>query len=69
MDAEIWAGGEKVADWPHSELPDVGDTIVVDVEGNDEDAEVTKVGTAWNKFGAKTTRIEVKWTGAMPFIA
>lgn len=68
MDAEIWAGGEKVSDWPHSELPDVGDAIIVEIDGKDEEAEVTKKGSVWDKYGAKKTRIEVKWTGPMPIV-
>lgn len=68
MDVEIWAGGEKIDDWAHSGLPAVGDVIVVEVDGKDEEAEVIKVGTIWNKFGAKKTRIEVKWSGPMIFI-
>ena len=68
MDDEIWAGGEKIDDWAHSGLPEVGDTIVVVVDGKDSEAEVAKVGTFWDKFGAKKTRIEVQWSNPMVFI-
>ena len=64
--AEIWAGGEEIAEWPHPQLPKVGDAIEITVDGNDEEADVARVRDVWNKFGAKVTRIEVTFPGPVP---
>ena len=63
---EVWAGGEKVSDWTHAELPAVGDSIIVATEGGEEAAQVTKVAGSWNSSGAKTMIITVVFTDPMP---
>ena len=62
---EIWAGGEKVADWAHSDLPAVGDSIIISAGNGDEAAEVIKVAGSWDKFGTKTMLLTVVITGAI----
>jgi len=63
MVAEIWADGQKIGEWSRPALPEVGDTIGLDMYGEVHEAEIDRIEEVPGEDGGTTTRLLIVFTG------